>query len=373
MVAADGVIACVYALVLPMMTRDGPTPGPALWWQGMVVAGIALPCAARRVWPVPVFWTVLAVTVFGWSTGHLREPFAAAAFALYPVALADAPRRGPSTRVIASVSLGLLAVGLVAGTPVAWQGDLVRLLPLGPVMPGASWAIGRALRDRRAAAARVTEELAGRAVAEERLRIARELHDSVAHSMGVVAAKAGVTRLLLPAGTDASVRAALHTIETTSREALTEMRRMLGVLRTEVGPDELAPAPGIAQLPELVRQAATVGVRAELDVRAAGDLPDTVQLTVYRIVQEALTNVVKHAGPTRCRVVVAATGQEVRIEVADDGETDLADPAAGAGGHGLVGMRERVAMYGGEFSAGRRDIRGFYVSASLPYRAGERR
>jgi signal transduction histidine kinase len=167
--------------------------------------------------------------------------------------------------------------------------------------------------------------------------------------------------------TGAAVRDALHTIETTSRGALDEMRRMLGVLRQGSVPDELGPPPGVAELPKLIERAAAAGVAANLRVQGAEELPEGVQLSVYRIVQEALTNVVKHAAGARCRVTVEGTGGDVRIEVCDDGSAAVLPRA---GGHGLIGMRERVAMYGGEFSAGRQDGGGFRVSARLPCESG---
>ncbi|GLZ37026.1 sensor histidine kinase [Actinokineospora sp. NBRC 105648] len=375
LVAFDSAAAVAYTLVLLVVTLTHRSADTAPWWQCAVAAGIGLPGAVRRLWPVPVFAVVLAMTALGVATSDLREPFAAAAFALYAVALTEPRRRLLPTYVIGGVSLALLLVEFVVGTPGWWKDDLLDLLPTGLAMLGAAWTVGRAVRERRAYATRATGELAARVAAEERFRIARELHDVVAHSMGVVAVKAGVTRHLLatakPDDPDntAAVGEALRAIETTSRDALTEMRRMLGVLRTETTPDQLVPAPGVAELPDLVREAASVGVDAELRVRGAERLPEAMQLSVYRIVQEALTNVVKHAAPTRCRVTVEGTGNEVRIEVSDDGSP--ATPAATApAGHGLVGMRERVAMYGGELTAGRRDTHGFLVSARLPYDPG---
>ncbi|MGW3966103.1 sensor histidine kinase [Amycolatopsis sp. NPDC005003] len=363
LLAFDGVVAVGYTVVL-LLTAFAHRPGP--WWQYLLVVAIGLPCALRRRWPLPVFGTVLAATGLAVVAGVVREPFAAAAFALYTVALTERRRLLP-TYVVAGTSLALLLVEFVAGTPGWWKDDLLDLAPTGLALLGAAWVVGRAVRERRAYAARSAAEHAGRAVAEERLRIARELHDVVAHSMGVIAVEAGVTRHVLEsraAGeSDALVHDALHSIETTSRDALRDMRRMLGVLRQDGGPDELGPAPGVAQLPKLVDQAGAAGVAAALEVRDVDGLPEGVQLTIYRIVQEALTNVVKHAAGARCRVSVEHHRGEVRIEVADDGSA-AAPPHPD--GHGLVGMRERVAMYGGEFSAGRTDGGGFRVFARLP-------
>ncbi|WP_243717496.1 sensor histidine kinase [Actinomadura darangshiensis] len=175
----------------------------------------------------------------------------------------------------------------------------------------------------------------------------------------MIAVKAGVANHI--AGErPGEAREALRVIEATSREALTEMRRLLGVLRDE--PD-LAP-PGLADLPDMVERVKSAGVRLEVSVSAT-DLPDGVGLAVHRIVQEAVTNVVKHAAPAKCRVDVRDERDGVRIEVADDG------PGGGvtSGGHGLVGMRERVAMYGGRLEAGPLPRRGFRVMATIPYKA----
>jgi signal transduction histidine kinase len=208
-------------------------------------------------------------------------------------------------------------------------------------------------------------------VTEERLRIARELHDVVAHGMSLIAVKAGVANHVLEARPQ-EAQDALRVIETTSRGALTEMRQLLGVLRSgsDAGeaPASLSPAPGAGGLRELADRAAMAGVRVSMEVRGLERLPEGVGLSVYRIVQEALTNVVRHAAPARCSVVVEADGRSVTIEVADDGPGRRVLPAGEPGhGHGLVGMRERVAMYGGVFRAGPRRAGGFGVSVRLPY------
>ena len=160
---------------------------------------------------------------------------------------------------------------------------------------------------------------------------------------------------------------ALRVIESASRTALAEMRHLLGVLRSDVDGVELAPVPGVAGLPALADRAEQAGVPVELDVRCAERLPDGVALSVYRIVQEALTNVVRHAAPTRCRVSVVAEAGEVRVEVTDDGPGTRTPAPERHAGHGLIGMRERVLMYGGSLHAGPRPEGGFGVSARIPY------
>ncbi|MFI6520353.1 sensor histidine kinase [Spirillospora sp. NPDC050679] len=352
LVELDTAAALLYVLVLLPI---------ALPWEAgawVVVAG-GLPLAVRRLWPVPVFAAVAAATLTGVALGVAEDNFAAAAYALYPVALARPRRRWLPTPLIGGVSALTLCFLAVTGAQSMDRrvGDVL----FGLALLGGTWTVGRAVRERRAHAAHTVRELADRAAADERLRIARELHDVVAHNMSLIAVKAGVADHVADARPQ-EAREALRVIADTSRSALTEMRHLLGVLRAE--PD-LAPAPGPGGLAALAERAALAGVKVELDVRA-GDLPEGVALSVYRIVQEALTNVVKHAAPARCLVRVADDGGAVRVEVADDGPGARTLP--GPAGHGLIGMRERVMMYGGDFTAGPRSGGdGFAVSARLPY------
>lgn len=207
------------------------------------------------------------------------------------------------------------------------------------------------------------EENARRAAAEERARIARELHDVVAHSMSVMVVQAGGVRSLLEPHQERQ-RDALLSIERTGREALTEMRRMLGVLRHgEDGQAALVPQPGLDHLHRLVHQVREAGLPVELRVEGvATPLPPGVDLSAYRVVQEGLTNALKHAGPARAEVTIRYSDDEIQIEVTDDGK-----PAPnGDGGHGLIGMRERVALYGGTMEAGPRAKGGYALRVSLP-------
>ncbi|MEE1802747.1 sensor histidine kinase [Streptomyces sp. JV176] len=368
-----------------MVTGTGAgVPGWALW---LIAAGTGAPVAVRRRWPVPVFCVVLMASVTAEVLGTTRTLFAAVALALalYTVALTQPRRRWLPTPVIAGVAaagvFGLSATGSSRTGPV----DTGEILSVAAVL-SAAWTAGRAVRERRAFAARAAEQRTERAVAEERLRIARELHDVVTHSMGLIAIKAGIANHVAGERPQEAMDA-LRVIEATSRGALTDMRRMLGVLRYEpeagagrgagtgAGAEpELSPAPGLSGLPELVERAGAAGVHATLRVEGPDGLPEGVGLSVYRIVQEALTNVVKHAPSARCRITVetggagaeGGEGGEVRIEVTDDGGGG-AGPRV-PGGHGLIGMRERVALYGGTLTAGPRPGGGFRVAARLPYR-----
>jgi signal transduction histidine kinase len=208
-----------------------------------------------------------------------------------------------------------------------------------------------------------TEEEARRAVEVERNRITRELHDVLAHSVSVMTVQASAVRRLLTPEQQRE-REALMTVEETGRQALSEMRRLLGIMRTEEDVPALAPQPGLGTLPALVQQVRQSGLPVELTVEGEPvKLPAGVDLSAYRIVQEALTNALQHAGPAHAWVAVRYVGDDVEIEVANDGRSQ--DGHDGAG-HGLVGMRERVALCGGELHSGPRPGGGFKISARLP-------
>ncbi|WP_406060673.1 sensor histidine kinase [Streptomyces sp. NBC_01077] len=243
--------------------------------------------------------------------------------------------------------------------------------------------LGHSTRERRAHAAELRARTAAEAVTAERLRIARELHDVIAHSIGVIAIQAGVGRRVIETQ-PAEARNALATIETTSRETLAGLRRTLGALRASAkdspghgagdAPAPRDPAPGLADLDRLVASTADAGVRVEM--RHLGDpersLPPEVDLAAYRIVQESLTNVVRHAGTPACRVTVERGEDSLLVEITDDGHpakpgnAPTAPTAPASTGYGIVGMRERAALLGGRFSAGPRPGGGFHVTAVLP-------
>lgn len=216
------------------------------------------------------------------------------------------------------------------------------------------------------------EHIARQTVLDERARIARELHDLVAHSMSIVAVQAGVGHYLIDRDPDRA-REALATIETTSREALTEMRRMLGVLRLDTTAEDraLEPQPGSADIGTLVVAANENGLDVELATEPDGELPELpsgVALSAYRIVQESLTNVRKHAGPARVRITLRCQSDRLLITVDDDGRgvsSEVSDRSEGPG-FGLTGMRERASVLGGELHAGPRPGGGFRVQATLP-------
>jgi signal transduction histidine kinase len=267
----------------------------------------------------------------------------------------------------------------VAGTVFVGFTDL---LPVGRDADPANWsstAIGFALgtvvvmllirrivgdRDSRARLAERERDVAAReAVVEERARIARELHDAVAHSVSMMVIQAGAERRVLGDG-DGSTREVLQTIETIGRGALTEMRRLVGMLRTDSS-DGLAPQPRLADLPTLMTQLREAGLPVELGIDGEyRELPVGIELSAYRIVQEALTNALKHAGRAHAAVRVRYGSDSLELEITDDGAGIPADVPGG--GHGLAGIRERVALYGGKFDASARLGGGFAVRVLLP-------
>jgi signal transduction histidine kinase len=221
-------------------------------------------------------------------------------------------------------------------------------------------------RERRAQLAERERDIAAReAVVEERARIARELHDAIAHNVSMMVVQAGAERRVLD-GASESTRDVLETIEQIGRGALTEMRRLVGMLRSD-GDEPLAPQPGLDDLPTLVTQVRDAGLPVDLQVDGERrELPVGLELSAYRIVQEALTNALKHAGDAHASVRIHYGHDSLELEIVDDGAGSPAGVASG--GHGLVGMRERVALYGGRFDAGRRPSGGFAIRVLLPIR-----
>lgn len=383
--AVDTATAVVLAYLAATATLDPPGPaytGPA-WVAWLAGAAVGLPLAVRRRWPLQVLGCVAvaaaAATALGAvGTGVIWTTYAPVALALYTAATAAGP-------VAAAVALaGSLAApaatipwlyhrsGITAAdapgseAPLWWQVELGVVT----VAVAAAWATGRVIRWRRTVQANLARQLARDAVATERLRIARELHDIVGHSMSLIAVKATVANHIATER-PAETRAALLTIERTSRAALTEIRRLLDVLRSDTdSAAELSPSPGSADLPDLADRLRSAGLLVDLRLDGADDLPQAIDLTVFRIVQESLTNVMKHADADHCQVTVRARGGGVHIEILDDGRAQRSSGRRPAG-QGLIGMRERVTMYGGTLTTGPRPEGGFQVVADIPYATAE--
>ncbi|WP_214405913.1 sensor histidine kinase [Pseudonocardia lacus] len=389
----DAAVAVALAYLAAHAALDPPGPaftGPA-WAAWLAGAAVGLPLAVRGRWPVPVLaWVVAAAavaTALGVvGFGAISATYAPVAVALYTVATASS-RIAAGAGLVAGLVVPAVAIpwlydrssilaadASASEVPLWWQVELGVVV----VVTTAAWAVGWTVRWRRSVRAETDRRLTGDAVAAERLRIARELHDIVGHSMSVILVKSTVANHIADER-PAEARDALVTIERTSRAALVEIRRLLGVLRpgttADAGADTrppaaFAPAPGPADLPDLADRLRSPGLRVEVRTDGVDDLPEAVGLTVYRIVQEALTNVVKHADAGCCRVTVRAAEGGVRIEVVDDGRAPRSSARRPAG-QGLIGMQERVAVYGGTLSAGPRPEGGFRVVADVPYAVAE--
>jgi signal transduction histidine kinase len=283
-----------------------------------------------------------------------------------------------TTGVKRAISIAWIGIGLVVAAAVGIPDTSSANILFSGAFYYAAYAIGSSVRNRRlymqqleeraANAEHERDEEAKRAVADERLRIAQELHDVVAHSMGVIAVQAGVGAHVIDKDPGEAKRS-LEAIAATSRSTLTEIRRLLGVLRADEH-GAYQPAPGLADLDRLVDDLGGAGIPVTLTVDGShDDVPPGVDLTAYRIVQEALTNVLKHAGPAQATVAIDYAPGAIRLAIADNGRG--VNGRAGEGGHGLLGMRERVGVYGGTLSAGPAPGGGFRVVAELPYGAPE--
>jgi signal transduction histidine kinase len=345
---------------------DDAWPGSPLVNTVLATAMFA-PLLVRTRFPLGVLLTILAASAVQYAYGGSAfQPWFAFVLALYAVAAHSDLRRAMLGGVIGAGAIVAVDVGkLLSGEGV---GDVV---PAWFFVAGV-WFFGRWVRrrslhtrqleDRAAHLERERDEQARAAVAEERARISRELHDVVAHSVSVMVVQAQAAQRLI-GSEETNVGQMLESIETTGRQALVELRRLLGVLRRADGDLALTPQPGLDDLDELLRQVRAAGMPVELRIEGEpAPLPPGVDLSAYRIVQEALTNTLKHAGPAHARVTVRYCTDGVVLEVDDDGAGDGKD---GSAGQGLIGMRERVAVYGGSFESGRH-ADGFVVRARLP-------
>jgi len=388
---ADGLLALVAAGLSLAQMQGYPSPRDRSTLNIALVLLQTLPLVFRRRAPFTVF--AVAATALGvqgsLQLGGPLFAFLAVNLALYSLA-AYGDRRlarlGVAVwAVLLTVRLGYEIVTTWPQVAIAGVYDVVDDY----VLLAAAWTLGEGVRQRRVHAAeledraarleREREEKARQAAAQERLRIARELHDVVAHSLSVIGVQAGAARLVLDTGPDPDptrVREAVAAIEATANRAMAEMRRALGILRDPERSGAgvaLAPLPGLGQLPALRDQLRSAGLPVELTVAGIPrPLATSVDLSLYRIVQEALTNALKHARATRAEVMVGYGRHDITVEVTDDGRgpppSAAPPPSPGAG---TIGMRERVALFGGELQVGPRAEGGYAVRVCLPVPAEE--
>jgi signal transduction histidine kinase len=392
-----GALAAVASMFV-FVQGIGP-PRVSLVPDVLLTATVFLCIALRRSRPVPAYGVLIAVAVIvaGAGPGPSIAVFLSAAYVLYLVTATSNRQTGAAALALAIAAVGLI---VVADRQLRQNGGDAAYVPVLCAVVIA-WMSGYSVRQRRLYAQSLQDQAANSAVAEERLRIARELHDVVAHSMSVIAVQAGYGQYVI--GTSpADAKDALGAIQATSRDALEEMRRMLGVLRQQDAADgasrgaaaaPLAPAPGLSDIDRLIQRTCGAGVQVSLErsghVRA---VPAGVDMSAYRIIQEALTNVVKHAGGSAyCSVSLRYGADILDIQVTDDGGRSLVLAPTGAGGayagacggaylgagaapaagHGIIGMRERANLCGGHFSAGPLPAGGFQVTVALPLLSGD--
>jgi signal transduction histidine kinase len=367
----DALIAllAISAMLELIIGRDSPSSARTLWFALPAVAVLVSPIFLRRRFPfVPVAYWLLAaaISIIDWRP----IPFAVS---LFPVGLTVAFLLGNLRNALkAAIGLAVVvgsSVIVVYEIPGHATAELV-FIPLEFVI---AWVAGFALKERaeQAEAAETRATLAERerdaaariAVAEERARIARELHDIVAHAVSVMVLQVGAVRHKLP-DVLAEDRDALRSVEQAGRTALAEMRRLLAAMRHDGDGVELTPQPGLDGLDSLLEQIGHAGLPVRLHVDGEPfPLPRAIDLSAYRIVQEGLTNALKHARATQADVTLRYESDGVQLEVRDDG---IGSATSDGLGHGLVGIRERVKIYGGEMSAGTANGSGFVLSTRLP-------
>jgi signal transduction histidine kinase len=362
-----GIGVSVAVAVVDLHTKNGPD-GP-LWFDVPAAIAYVVPFFFRRRYPLgaPAAVAVLVAGTSFVDSGLIKDEFVG-----FLSGIAAAFMFGMLRERAQAVAGGAILVGVVA-IIAHNQGDHASDFLFPTVVFAVAWIVGYGLgqkfqeadeaKERAARLEREREEQARIAVAEERARIARELHDIVGHAVSVMTVQAAGVRMLLKPEQERE-REALQVVEQTGRDALAEMRRMVGVLRNLDESPSLAPQPSIEHLDKLVEQARNAGLPVELRVEGEPvELPAGVDLTAYRIVQEGLTNATKHSRAKRAEVLVRYDNGHVEVAVSDDG------PGGGggaSGGHGLTGIRERVSVYGGEIEAGPRPEGGYALRARLP-------
>ncbi len=325
----------------------------------LVLFGEALPLWWRRKYPVAVLLVIACVEIVKWATGLSNEPSGPAlVFAVYAVSVYD---RTVARLIVAAAAIAIIAIAVAL--LVFGQFALSRILIPAGATSLVAWVIGDYMRSRRQffidTVARHKQER-DQAAEEERLRIARELHDVVAHNVSVMAIQAGAARV-----SGNSSKEALQSIESTARDTLAELNRLLGVLRKQSDDAPLTPQPGLDQVEALMKTVRDAGLEATLKVTGERrPLPAALDLSAYRILQESVTNVLKHAHASRVEITVAYQPDAVLITVSDNGIGEQ-QTAGASTGHGLIGMRERVELFNGELASGSGSLGGYVVHAKL--------
>ena len=366
--------AAIAFAVVTFVTLPGHTLRSFLGGQGWlfvamaVVTALLLSRVRRR--PLPVLGLLLAGSVAA-TTMLNREQIPLLQFLAVTVTVCFVAAARPRQ---VSIAAAVTAGGVLAGCLLLVVGHLdTPSAAAGALMIVIAWLIGNSIRQRRDYAGALRAQATAQAVTDERLRIARELHDMVAHSVAIIAIQAGMGSRVM-ATQPSEAHNALTAIEATSRETLAGLRRMLVALRQAepgpaAGPAPLDPAPGLADIDRLAATTMDAGVRVHVQWHGQRrPLPADIDLSAFRIIQEAVTNVVRHAGTEHCRVSIDHRDAELSIEVVDDGRGCVTADA----GYGLIGMRERVGLLHGQFTAGPRAEGGFRVAAQLPVPAGAR-
>ena len=364
------------ALEVVLGHDDMSDSGAPLWFAAPAVALADLPLLGRRQFPFAApaaVWLVAGAISFvdGSLAANHVSVFAAGMAASF--LLGNVPDPVPRRIGLAVVLGGITLV--VYNDPAQSPGEFVLI----PALFASAWHVGFALRERvvqaQAAEERADhaegqgEENARRAVFEERVRIARELHDVIAHHVSMMGVQAGAGRVVIDRD-PGKAKEALAAIELSSRHAVQELYRLLGFLRQAGDPDPLASQPGLGQLGSLAAAMSDAELTVEVSVEGERrTLPATVDVSAYRIVQEALTNTLKHAAASRADVHLRYWPDELEVEIVDDGRPS-GGPAPASGGLGLIGMRERAALHGGQLSAGPAAGGGFAVRVKLPTPAG---
>ncbi|MFI5888664.1 histidine kinase [Actinoplanes sp. NPDC051513] len=333
LIACDAVLAVGVAVLGWLAAAEVPLSSSRVSWHEpawvSVLIGVLLgvPVAARRLRPEAAAWSAIALCVFASGTGAIPDyagiaPSLVLGLVLYTVGT-DVRRRRSVLVVI--LGIAVLGVAFVWSTREPYQAGLVLWVL------GICWTLGRAIRERRAYAAQSATQATELALRAERLRIARDLHDIVAHNMSVIVVRATVADHIAEVRPE-ELRESLRLIATTSRETLAQLRGAVGALRAEA---VVAPTPGLADLGELVAAARSAGLAVDLEVRGDRAVPESVGVAVFRLVQEAVTNVLKHARATTCRIEVDLAPGEVRLKVTDNGK-GVGPAADGSGGAGAA-------------------------------------